>query len=112
MRIMLQNITLKFPSCLIFRVILPLDLLKFHHIVSSHSFFFIQNFDGILHVRKIRLEREPFNLHCLIRNSQTLLQLRHMENIMKGWQYIWELDAISNSTTLLQKNAGSNIARS
>jgi hypothetical protein len=30
------------------------------------------------------LETKPFNFYCLIRNSQTLFQLRHMENIMDG----------------------------
>jgi hypothetical protein len=43
MRIVLQDITFLFSGCFILQVTLPLDLVKSHHTVSSHSFFFIQN---------------------------------------------------------------------
>ena len=36
---MLQNITLLLPSCLVLRMVLPLDFIKFHHFVSSNSLF-------------------------------------------------------------------------
>jgi hypothetical protein len=79
---MLQDITLLFPSCLVLRVILPLDLVKFHYAVSSCSFFFIQDFYEMLNIRKIGLERKPFNFHYFIGNSQALFQLGNMEDIM------------------------------
>jgi hypothetical protein len=63
---------------------LPMDFVEFHHIVPSHSLFFIQDFYGMLHVRKIRLERKPFNFYCLNGNSQTLFQLGNMENIVEA----------------------------
>ena len=79
---MLQDIALLFLSSFVLRMILPLDFIKFHHFVSSDSFFFIQDFEGMLNVRKIRLERKSFNFHHFIGNSQTLFQLEDMENIM------------------------------
>jgi hypothetical protein len=82
MRVVLQNIALKFPCRFIFRMMLPLDFVEFHHIVPSHFFLFIQDFYGMLHVRKIRLERKSFNFYCLIGNSQILFQLGDMENIV------------------------------
>jgi hypothetical protein len=63
-------------------VILPVDLVKFHHAVSSHSFLVIQDLDWMLNIGKIKLERKPFNFYYLIGNSQTLFQLGDMENIM------------------------------
>ena len=59
-------------------MVLPLNFIKFHHFVPSHSFFFIQDFDGMLNVRKIRLERESFNFHHFLgKPSDTFLTGKH-----------------------------------
>ena len=39
MGIMLQNITLLFPSCFILWIVLPLDFIKIHHFVPCDSLF-------------------------------------------------------------------------
>ena len=109
---MFKNIAFLFPSCFILRMIFPLDFIKFHHFVPSDSLFFIQDFDKVLNIGKIRLERESFNFHHFIGNSQTLFQLGDMENIMDYRQNIRELDTINNSTTPFQNFLRSDIMRS
>jgi hypothetical protein len=66
MGIILDDIILLFPSGFVLRMVLPLDFIEPHHFILSDSFLLIKYLDKMLNIGKIRLEREPLNLHYFL----------------------------------------------
>jgi hypothetical protein len=66
---------LAFPSCFFFRVVAPLYLEELDCFTPHDTILLIQDFDQVLGVRQVSLERCHFGQHDVHRCLQTLLQL-------------------------------------
>jgi hypothetical protein len=61
--------------------------LHFNHFSSSDPFLLIKNFDRILNIREVRFYQYFLLFNNFGRNSNTLLELRDMKDIMDGCKW-------------------------
>jgi hypothetical protein len=75
---------LTFPCCFFLSVVGPLYLEELYHFTPRDTILLIQDFDWVLGVRLVSLERCHFRQHAIDRCLQTFLQLRHVEPIVNS----------------------------
>jgi hypothetical protein len=73
-----------FPCCFFFRVVAPLYLEELDCFTPRDTILLIQDLDRVLRVRQVNLERCHFRQHNVHRCLQTLLQLRHVEDVVNS----------------------------
>jgi hypothetical protein len=71
-----------FPSSFIFSMVTPLHFAHLYHIISCNVSQRVKNLDRILRVSQITLNTELFHWFLFLRDTETLLKLRHMKYIM------------------------------
>jgi hypothetical protein len=64
----------------------PLDFAYFNHFPSSDPFFLIKNLDRIFNIGEVRFYQYFLLFNNFGRNSNTLLKLRDMKDIMDGYK--------------------------
>jgi hypothetical protein len=75
---------LTFPRCFFFRVVAPLYLEELDCFTTHDTILLIQDLDRVLVVRQVNLEWCHFGQYNVRRCLQTLLQLRHVEDVMNS----------------------------
>jgi hypothetical protein len=75
---------LSFPCCFFFRVVAPFYLEKLDCFTPRVTILLIQDFDWVLGVRQVSLDRCHFRQHDVHRCLQAFLQLRHVEDVVKS----------------------------
>jgi len=83
-REVLVEVVFSFPCSFFLSVMTPLNLIHFNYLPSSTSFFPIQDFEGILDIREIWFHQDFLLFNNFSRNSDTLLKLRNMKDVMYG----------------------------
>src|SRR3990170_5343571 len=103
-RIFFPKMILAFPSGFIFSVIRPLDFQEFGHLLTSSTFSFVEDADGMLLIGKIILQLEHLMIHCSVRRFlEAFSKLRHMEDVVdmrelrRQFQFICHLTTSSNN---------------
>jgi hypothetical protein len=100
-----------FPSCFFFRVVAPLYLEELDCFAPRDTILLIQDLDRVLGVGQVSLERCHFWQHDVHICLQTLLQLRHVEDVVNFGQGWWQVKLVSHSSTLLEDGERSDVAR-
>jgi hypothetical protein len=75
---------LMFPRGFIFRVIIPLDLVKPSSLVMRDSILLVENFGVMCHVRQIRFQWDGVFDNNISRRLQTSFELGDMKHIMNS----------------------------
>ena len=83
-RKVLIEIALSFPCGFFFSVMVPLDFIHFNYFSSSTSLLLIKDFERIFNIREIRFHQDFLLFDNFGRNSDTLLKLRNMKDVMYG----------------------------
>jgi hypothetical protein len=65
----------------------PLDFIHYNHFSSSDPFLLIKNFDRIFNIREVRFYQYFLLFNNFGWNSNTLLELRDMKDIMEGCKW-------------------------
>jgi hypothetical protein len=73
-----------FPSCFFFRLVAPLYIEELDCFTPRNMIRLIQDLDLVLGVRQVSLEQCHFRQHNVHRCLQTLLQLRHMKDVVNS----------------------------
>jgi hypothetical protein len=73
-----------FLGCFFFRVVAPLYLEELECFSPCDTILLIQDLNRVLGVRQVSLERCHFRQYDVHRCLQTLLQLRHVEDVMNS----------------------------
>jgi hypothetical protein len=64
----------------------PSDFIHFNQFSSSDPFLLIKNFDRIFNIREVRFYQYFLLFNNFGQNSNTLLELRDMKDIMDGYK--------------------------
>src|SRR4051812_38237278 len=96
------------PNCLLLRVMCRLHLQKLDGLVASLAHRPVKNTDWTLRVRKIHTQLDLAQVHCLLRLLETLLQLGHVEHIMRHSQAVWKLEAERERSSSLKNTERTN----
>jgi hypothetical protein len=75
---------LAFPSCFSFRVVAPFYLEELDCFMPRDTILLIRDLDRVLGVQQVSLEWYHFGQHDIHRCLQTLLQLRHLKDIVNS----------------------------
>jgi hypothetical protein len=92
-------------------MVAPLILEERYGLVSSDMILLIYYLDRVLGIGQICFERCHFRQYYIHGCFQTLLQLRHVEDVMnscQGWQ---KLQFVCNGSTLLQNGKRSDVVK-
>ena len=89
LRIFSHQIIFTLPSCLFFRVMAPSDFAHSDSLLSGDSVCSLNNLRWLLNIGQVFLDFETLHWQLLLWHRQTLLQLRHMKDIMHSGQIIW-----------------------
>jgi hypothetical protein len=73
-----------FPCCFFFRVVAPLYLEELDCFMPRDTIFLIQDHDWVFGVRQVSLEWCHFRQYDIHRCHQTLLQLRHVKDVVNS----------------------------
>jgi hypothetical protein len=87
----LIQITFSVPSGFLVGMMTPLDFVHFNHFPSSDPLLSIKNLDRIFNIREVRFYQYFLLFNNFGRNSNTLLELRDMKDIMDGYKRKGEL---------------------
>jgi hypothetical protein len=82
LRILGHLIMFTLPSCFFLRVVTPSNFAHPDSVPSGDSICSLQNLCWLLYVGQVFLDFQVFHWQPLFWHTQTLLQLRHMEDIM------------------------------
>jgi hypothetical protein len=75
---------LAFPCCFFFSVVGPLYLEELDGFTPCDMILLIQDFDWVLEVRHVSLERCHFRQHDVHGCVQSFLQLRYVEDVVNS----------------------------
>jgi hypothetical protein len=73
-----------FPCCFFFGMIASLDLEELDGFMCGDMILLIQDFDWMLGVRQVSLERCHFRQHDVHRCFKSFLQLQHVEDVVNS----------------------------
>jgi hypothetical protein len=70
----------------------------------------LKNLRWLFYVGQVLLDLQNFHCQLLFWHTQTLLQLRHMKDIMQCGQTFWQTELIGHFSTLCENLIQTNIA--
>ena len=101
-----------FPCSLFFCVVAPLNFEEPYSLSSGGLVFLVEDFDLILYVGEVGLQLQGLLRYSFLWNSQTLLELRDMENVVEGCQVVGQLYSVGDGSAFFRDLVGSDISRS
>ena len=78
------EVAFSFPCGFFFSVMALLNFIYFNYFSSSTSFFLIKDFERIFNIREVWFHQDFSLFNNFGRNSDTLLKLRNMKDVMYG----------------------------
>ena len=99
LRVFSHQIILTLPGCFFLRVVIPSDFAHSDGLPSSDSVCSLKDLCWFLRVGQVLLDLQTFHWQLLFWHSQTLLQLRHMKDIMHSRQISWQTELIGHFST-------------
>ena len=108
----LIEVAFSFPCGFFFSVMLPLNFIHLNNPSSSTSFLVIQNSERMFNIGKVRFHKDVLLFNYLIRNSNTLLELRYMKYIMDCGKLQRKSQSISHWSTFCDDLVRSDVSRS
>jgi hypothetical protein len=109
-----HQIIFTLPGCFFLRVVTPSNFA--HPDAHPDSFPLgdsvcsLKNLRWLLYVGQVLLDLQTFHWQLLSWHTQTLLQLRHMEDIMHYGQTFWQTELRGHFSTLCENLIRTNIA--
>jgi hypothetical protein len=73
-----------FPCGFIFRVVIPLNLVKLSSLISSDSVLMVENLGGICLVRQVWLQWDGIFNHNIGRGLQTSFELGDVKHVVNS----------------------------
>jgi hypothetical protein len=110
LRVFSHQISFTIPSCLFFGVMTPSDFAHSDSLPSSDSICSLKDLRWLLNVGQVLLDFKTFHWQLLFWHTQTLLQLRHMKDIMHSRQIFWQTELIGHFSTPCENLIRTNIA--
>jgi len=80
----LIEVAFSFPYGFFFSVMAPLNFIHFNYFSSSTSLLLIKDFERIFNIREVWFHQDFLLFNNFGRNSDTLLKLRNMKDIVYG----------------------------
>jgi hypothetical protein len=99
LRVFSHQIIFALPSCFLLKVMTPSDFAHSDSLPSVDSVCSLKDLRWFLCVGQVLLDFKAFHWQLLLSHSQTLLQLRHMKNIMHNRQIFWQTELIGHFST-------------
>jgi hypothetical protein len=91
-------------------VVIPSDFAHSDGLPSGDSVCSLKDLRWFLNVGQVLLDFKAFHWQLLFWHSQTLLQLRHMEDIMLCGQILWQTELIGHFPTPCENLVQTNVA--
>jgi hypothetical protein len=105
LRVFGHQIIFTLPGCFFLGVVIPSDFAHSDGLLSGDSVCSLKDLRWFLCVGQVLLDFKTFHWQLLFWHSQTLLQLRHMKDIMHDGQILWQTELIGHfSTPTLQES--------
>jgi hypothetical protein len=110
LRVFSHQIIFTLPSCFFLRVVIPSDFAHSDCLPSGDSVCSLKDLRWLLNVGQVLLDFKAFHWQLLLWHSQTLLQLRHMKDIMHCGQTLWQTELIGHFSTPCENLIRTNVA--
>jgi hypothetical protein len=110
LRVLGHQIIFTLPSCFFLRVVTPSDFAHSDSLPPGDSVCSLKNLSWLLYVGQVLLDLQTFYWQLLFWHTQTLLQLRHMKDIMHCGQAFWQTELIGHFSTPCENLIQTNIA--
>jgi hypothetical protein len=99
LRVFSHQIIFTLPGCFFLRVMIPSDFAHSDGLPSGDSVYSLQDLRWLLNIGQVLLDFKTFHWQLLFWHTQTLLQLRHMKDIMHSRQIFWQAELIGHFST-------------
>jgi hypothetical protein len=109
LRVFSHQIIFTLPGCFFLRVMIPSDFAHSDGLPSGDYVCSLKDLRWLLCVGQVLLEFKAFHWQLLLWHSQTLLQLRHMKNIMHIRQIFWQAELICHFSTPCENLIRTNV---
>jgi hypothetical protein len=110
LRVFSHQILFTLPGCLFLRVVTPSDFAHSDGLPSGDSVCGLKDLRWFLCVGQVLLDLQTFHWQLLLWHTQTLLQLRHMKDIMHCGQSFWQTELIGHFSTLCENLIRTDVA--
>jgi hypothetical protein len=110
LRVFDHQIIFALPGCFFLRVVIPSDFTHFDGLPSGDFVCSLKDLCWFFCVGQILLDLQTFDWQLLFWHTQTLLQLRHMKNIMHSRQIFWQAELIGHFSTPCENLIRTNVA--
>jgi hypothetical protein len=109
-RILGHQIIFTLTGCFFLKVVTPSDFAHRDRFPPGDSVCSLKNLRWLLYVSQILLDLQTFHWQLLFWHTQTLLQLRHVKDIMHCRQAFWQTELIGYFSTPCENLVRTNIA--
>jgi hypothetical protein len=99
LRVFSHQIIFTLPGCFFLSVVTPSNFAHFDSLPPGDSVYSLKNLRWLLYVGQVLLDFKTFHWQLLFWNTQTLLQLRYMKDIMHCGQTFWQTELIGHFST-------------
>jgi hypothetical protein len=110
-RVLGHQIIFTLLGCFFLRVVTPSDFAHSDSFPLGDSVCSLKNLRWLLYVGQVLLDLQTFHWQLLFWHMQSLLQLRHMKDIMHCGQAFWQTELIGHFSTPCENLIRTNIAR-
>jgi hypothetical protein len=108
-RVFGHQIIFTLPGCFFLRVVTPYDFAHSDSFPPGDSVYSLKNLRWLLYVGQVLLDLQTFHWQLLFWHTQTLLQLRHVKDIMHCGQAFWQTKLIGLFSTPCENLIRTNI---
>jgi hypothetical protein len=110
LRVFSHQIIFTIPGCFFLRVVIPSAFAHSYGLPSGDSICSLKDLRWLLNVGQVLLDFKVFHWQLLFWHSQTLLQLRHMKDIMHCGETLWQTELIVHFSTPCENLIWTNVA--
>jgi hypothetical protein len=110
LRVFSHQIIFTLPGCFFLRVVTPSDFAHSDSLPPGDSVCSLKNLRGLLYIGQVLLDFKAFHWQLLFWHKQTLLQLRHMKDIMHSRQIFWQTELIGYFSTPCENMIRTDVA--
>jgi hypothetical protein len=110
LRVFSHQIIFTLPGCFFLIVVIPSDFAHSDSLPSGDSVCSLKDLCWFLCVGQVLLDLQTFHWQLLFWHTQTLLQLRHMKDIMHNRQIFWQTELIGHFSTPCENLIRTNVA--
>jgi hypothetical protein len=110
LRVFSHQIIFTLPGYFFLRVVIPSDFAHSDGLPSGDSVCSLKDLRWFLCVGQVLLDLQTFHWQLLFWHSLTLLQLRHMKDIMHSRQIFWQTELVGHFSTPCKNLIRTNVA--